>query len=337
MNVWLTNTESDELGEAYIRDYYDKFPSNSLCVDIEGFAKDYLKLDIVYESIVEDDKDKIGFLADGVEPLKISRNGKKESVVFKKNTIVIDEFLLNESESVRKRFTIAHEVAHYLLRMKFPANNVAQYHREFDSEKKYSGPELGNLLSFSENRADRLAAALLMPHFNMKKALDKYAGGEHFTIYGSSLMSTEDRFRLKVMADGVGVSCTAMEIRLNEMGLVDKKTMADYIAQDYQDGDFSDEDIPYDRRYGELTPEQAYLIHRSRREAERMEKREVKCPACGFRMTEAGSDSRGHTTLKCQKCKFQEPLNLAYFRTMKNAKGSPDAEIPKPKRKRQSR
>lgn len=336
MNVWLTNTESDELGEAYISDYYAKYPSNSLCVDIEGFAKDYLKLDIVYESIAETDKDKIGFLADGKEPLVVSRDGRKVSVVFPKNTIVIDQFLLNDNESGRRRFTIAHEVAHYIIGQKFPAQSAASYHREFDPEKKYTGAELGDLMNFGENRADRLAAALLMPHFNMEKALDKYAGGMHFTIYGTSLMTTEDRFRLKVMADGVGVSCTAMEIRLKDMGLIDKKTMADYIAQDYQEGDFSDEDINYDRRYGQLTPEQAYLIHRSRREAERIEKRIVKCPICGFKITEAGADSRGHTTLHCPKCKFDGAINLAYFRSMKNAKASTESS-PKPQRKRQSR
>ena len=119
------------------------------------------------------------------------------------------------------------------------------------------------------------------------------------------------------MADGIGVSFTALQIRLKELGLIEYRSFDEFVSQDYQEGDFDDSDIDYDRRYGELTPVQAYLIHRSRREAERADRKDIKCPACGFAMTRTTEGSSGYPTFKCSKCKFSGPIGLAYFRKLK--------------------
>ena len=83
--------------------------------DIEGFITDFLKLPILYEAFAEDDPSKIGFLSDGITPLIVYRAGKKTPVVFPKDTIVIERFLQRSDESGRRRFTLAHEAAHFIL------------------------------------------------------------------------------------------------------------------------------------------------------------------------------------------------------------------------------
>ena len=71
--------------------------------------------------------------------------------------------------------------------------------------------------------------------------------------------------------------------------------------------------ITYDPQYhpSEETLQKLLL---SRIEVENMEKRILRCPICGFRIEGVYSDRAGHAEIKCRKCKFEGPLNLAYFR-----------------------
>lgn len=77
-------------------------------------------------------------------------------------------------------------------------------------------------------------------------------------------------------------------------------------------------EIIFDSRYGKLTPEVEAKILKSREEIKNLQSRELKCPICGFRLEEIYEISSGYVHVKCQKCKLQEPLNLAYFRRIKN-------------------
>ena len=54
---------------------------------------------MVYEQIAENDPDKIGFASDGVRPLVV-----KSSVIFPKDTVVLETLLLNPSKKTRRRF-----------------------------------------------------------------------------------------------------------------------------------------------------------------------------------------------------------------------------------------
>lgn len=75
--------------------------------------------------------------------------------------------------------------------------------------------------------------------------------------------------------------------------------------------------ILYDSRYGTLTPEAEEQIRKTRESIEKMQKREVVCPACKFRIEELYGIAVGIIQVKCQKCKLEAPLDLAYFRRIK--------------------
>ena len=107
--------ELDELGEGLIRQYLGKEAERTCCVDIEGFVTDFLKLPLLYRSFAEEDSDKIGFIADGVTPLRVYENGAVVRRVYPGGTIVIERCLRREHESGRRRFTISHECAHYIM------------------------------------------------------------------------------------------------------------------------------------------------------------------------------------------------------------------------------
>lgn len=77
------------------------------------------------------------------------------------------------------------------------------------------------------------------------------------------------------------------------------------------------QEILYDSRFGNLTPEVAEKIRKSREEVKKLKSRALRCPVCGFRLEEIYEISRGYVQVKCRKCKLEEPLNLAYFRRIK--------------------
>jgi len=75
--------------------------------------------------------------------------------------------------------------------------------------------------------------------------------------------------------------------------------------------------ILYDSRYGQLTPEVAEKIRKTREEVKKLKSRTLRCPVCGFRLEEIYELTSGYVQVKCRKCKLEEPLNLAYFRRLK--------------------
>ncbi len=90
--------------------------------------------------------------------MTIIHDGQKTAVVFPKNTVIVDKFLLSEKESSRRRFTLGHEGAHSVIAKQNPMQDIVCFHNEFDPERHYSFDEQREPLSFSESQADRLSS-----------------------------------------------------------------------------------------------------------------------------------------------------------------------------------
>lgn len=230
MKSLASYSELDELGEALIKDYMKKTgQTKSLCVDIEGFITEYLKLPILYETFSEDDPGKIAFLSNGESPLWIKRNGIRQQVVFPKNTIVIDPVLLSVSESARLRFSMAHEGSHFVINKHIPGQNAACFRSIFDGEAKYEFDDLKRIFSLNESLTDRLSAAFLMPHFLVTRVLDHFSVKNKLTVYGSYTFPEEDKLLINKMADSMGVSYSSFVKRLKELKLLNQRDMSEYI------------------------------------------------------------------------------------------------------------
>ena len=78
-------------------------------------------------------------MSDGIRPLWVVRGNEKKQVLFPKNTVVLEKYLQTQTEIGRKRFTIAHEGAHFVLSKHIPAQTdaYAAFHSEFDTEMVY--------------------------------------------------------------------------------------------------------------------------------------------------------------------------------------------------------
>ena len=66
-----------------------------------------------------------------------------------------------------------------------------------------------------------------------------------------------------------------------------------------------------------LTPEKQKYLVLSFQECENLKERDLKCPHCNAPIQGVFSDAQGHFRVKCNKCKANMILNIAYFRTQK--------------------
>ena len=227
MSSYISNRELDELGNGLVRRYLERsgMQGAERCIDIVGLAN-FLGLTVTYETFAERDMDKIGFLADGQTPLMIKRNSEIIPFLFPLGTIVLDSILLTDRESGRCRFTIAHEIAHFVINRHRPA---PQFHRVFDSEKDYSLTEMSEHFNLVENQADRLAAAILMPQFTVDRALMDFHKGRRIVVYGQNIVADKEQKVISRMAAQVGVSYTAMLIRLRQFDMLEYHPIEEYL------------------------------------------------------------------------------------------------------------
>ena len=64
-------------------------------------------------------------------------------------------------------------------------------------------------------------------------------------------------------------------------------------------------------------PELLNKLALSQLAAEELIKREIKCPVCGFYLMDVYGRDHHITRVKCRKCKFNEVIDTALFRTVR--------------------
>ena len=232
MKSMTSNRELELLGAEMAHEYLEKTGrTNAICFDIEGFIREFLKVQIEYESFAEEDPGKIGFRANGKDPLLVSRNGTILSIVFPKDTIVVEKFLLRDEHSARLRFTLAHEAAHVILDRHIPGQIAACFHSEYDSGYAYEKDDLRRIFSLIEAQADRLAAVLMMPQEIVEKVVRQYYRAGSVTGYEGGIFGQKEKINLQKMADCLGVSYSAFVTRLMELELINIRPVREYIVK----------------------------------------------------------------------------------------------------------
>ena len=234
MNNYVSLKELDEIAQELIKNFLKK-DKDTVCVDIERFATEYLGLNIKYVNIAENDLQKTGFLGDGETSILIWLKNQKIKYVCPANTILIDRYFLNEFESNKRRFIIAHETAHYILN-KINKRQVSAFHNEFDCELKYSAQQLRDMMNFSEIQADRLGAALLMPEFIVRRNLCKTIHNKPLTLYGKTYIDRKDKQLIRLMAEMASVSYTSLVIRMKTLKLFQQGDLSEYIKNELEIG-----------------------------------------------------------------------------------------------------
>ena len=229
MTNYISRAEAEELCDELIRQFTGSTSSDPNPVDIDLFVRDYLKCTVLYESIAEDDADKIGFTGDGKRPLRVLKDGKPKDVIYPRNTIVLDKYLLKSSELYRRRFVLSHEAGHVIANRINP-DNPACFHHFTDRERnEYTIADLKDRYNICEWQANTIAASLLMPRFLMNDTLKKYNGSRRLPIYGDNIFHPREKAILNKMSNALRVSYTALVIRLRDLDMLSRHNVSEYI------------------------------------------------------------------------------------------------------------
>lgn len=229
MGIFLSKNAIEEICEEYAETYIASKSIGSLEteVDIAGLVTDFFKLKVYYVTFAEDSDNTLGHLCDGKEMVRIVIDGKVKEYIFPKNTILLSSRLKDPTEKARRRFTLAHELFHYIdtLMNGYP---IEEYMLAL-SAGRMKNVSLEKIIAEREWRADRGAAALLMPRSLVMKVYHDIVGFEKIPVYGSDMFMPEDREHIYMIADRLGVSFTAMMIRLREFGMFDRHKTSELV------------------------------------------------------------------------------------------------------------
>lgn len=133
---------------------------------------------------------------DSIIPVYDDESKRYEPIVAKAGTILVDQRLLASHCYNRLRFTLAHELAHYIL------------HSEYYLKTQSLASKISSHSDMKrEKEADALGASILMPQGRIKVAMKRL---------GNQLERKELIYQ---MASIFNVSIQAMEIRLQRLGL----------------------------------------------------------------------------------------------------------------------
>ena len=79
----------------------------------------------------------------------------------------------------------------------------------------------------------------------------------------------------------------------------------------------NDYGIKYDHTKFHPKEENLEKLARSNEDAKELERHEVHCPICGMLRAYTIGEKKGIVQMKCTRCKYDGPINLAYFRRLK--------------------
>ena len=220
MKSFLSNNEIAEIADSLVKKLGK--PSTMDSVDIDRLAIEVFGMSIVYETIAEDDRDKIACTANGIDTIKVVRNRQIVPVVFPKDTIILDKVLQQLKEKYRRRYVLGHEIGHIILGRVDPRHRELCFNRLYDTKREYSIDDLRERMNQAEIQANTVSCALLMPRFLLNKKLREYNGGRKLVVYGDYVVAAETRTIIEQMAFSMEVSYNMLfnELRKNKLFII---------------------------------------------------------------------------------------------------------------------
>ena len=199
-----TKVEFENLADYILRDYLGSEYESYKPFDVNAFAKDYLKLEISYCEFNPKDN------------IEGKRIGKQ---------IQLDQRLNEPTRVGERNFTVAHECGHDLINWQDPnyvPDQTINY--RIRSQRK----ELKTENDFREWQANVVASCLLLRPCLVDWTMFTFARKEKITVFGGYTIHRIDRYIIRMMAQYLGVSQECLRYRLDRLGYLDHKPIAEY-------------------------------------------------------------------------------------------------------------
>ena len=228
---YLSRWDIEQIG-IRVTEAYQKLPAVEgppfLRVDIELLTARVLGLKVEAHHLSRD-RETLGvtsFCEIGVEVFD-SGDGTEQFAELDGRTIFIERDLLKEDAVIgRKNFTIAHESSHHILKMLYPRDYGLRYRR--GGLLRYRLESGGAASDWEAWQANALASAILLPADCVRNSMLKFGLGDRMKRL-NRVFSPREYERFAEMAAYMGVSKTALAIRMTQLGLLEQN----YLGRPY--------------------------------------------------------------------------------------------------------
>lgn len=216
----LARSEIDDIAENIISDYNPNLLFNGQCINIEDLIERYYLLNLDYQYLSNDGRFLGATIFNDTKTAIIYNPAKNEAEYLSvpAGTLMIDSGLLNDSSEGRYRFTLAHELGHWILHQKFfkcyfvknstrtGCDELIQCRKRPAHFDRYR-TEYWSEIDWVEWQANAFAASLLMP----KTSITHFFEHKKWYMREEAIYSVADNYR---------TSLTATEFRLRDLRII---------------------------------------------------------------------------------------------------------------------
>ena len=229
----LKKMDMEHIADMILREHMPMALLDSNVVDIDALAEDALYLTI-REMHLESSKKILGLLAfEDVEDVPcLDESGDSITIDIPAGTVLLDSSLSEASNKARRRFTLAHECAHWILHRSYHSLTNQQFRfrvehpgyiacRSSEIESYQNEDKAKTEKDWEEWQANALASALLMPYHSFRMFV-------RWLLYINEVKRKEyvdywmHRELVGAVSDRFEVSEQAATIRLRQFGIVDR-------------------------------------------------------------------------------------------------------------------
>ena len=222
----LSRENIEDLAHSVLSDFQG-VSDKPLAIDIDCLATDYLNLSIQYAALSKD-QSILGITVYAACDIQTIEG----TLHVTPNTVLLDNSLrpvplMEKSQNNRRRFTLTHECAHQIL-YRYESAIIQEYIKKSYSHRQSFTPRLLKTQEdWNEWQADTLGAALLMPTNLLYQVWFLFCTGEKLQRYNGWFPPAE-RNQLNNMSQFLGVSQSALLIRLKQLNLIADKPGSAY-------------------------------------------------------------------------------------------------------------
>lgn len=226
----LSYEQIETIATAVIEDYKVVTGISIEATAIDQLASQYLNLEVTFEKL-SDDGSLCGLTVYADTLLNLYAKGIPKTVELKKNQVILDSSFIEPGQvhklCGKRRFTLAHEVAHQIL-FALESDDVKANHNKIYSARMIHTPkELKTAEDWNEWQANALGAALLMPQNAVTSFIGRIRPKNKLISY-EGRFNIMDRHILDAFCKNFAVSKSAATIRLKNLGFLEENSFSEY-------------------------------------------------------------------------------------------------------------
>jgi len=226
----LSRAQLEDIGAAVINDFCGSIDGQFSAIDIDRLASDYLKLHVSFTRLSEDGS-LCGITAYADTEFRLDCGGYVKTIPLMQNQVLLDSSFIEPSQCHKlcgkRRFTLSHECAHHILFQLETDEEKAACRRLYSARHAYSLRDLKTKEDWNEWQANVLGAAILMPPQLIDFLMFRMACSRRLVCYGN-YFNYQDLMSLNNICRFLGVSKTALVIRLRELDFIEDKPYTEY-------------------------------------------------------------------------------------------------------------